>query len=56
VRDLEEKNQARYVRLREDKIMTQLGHMQSKHNLEREALIKKIDMGGREQEKARRLA
>ena len=48
VAQLEDKNQAKYLRQREDKILTQLGHMQGKHALEREALVKRIDTGGRE--------
>lgn len=56
VRELEEKNQNKYLITREDKILTQIAHMQGKHRLERDALVKKIDTAGKEQEKARRLA
>ena len=56
VNELEEKNQEKYNKQREDKILTQLSHMQCKHQLERDALFKKIEGSGKEQEKARRLA
>lgn len=56
VRELEDKNQQRYMRCRDDRINTQLTHMQAKHSLERDALIKRIEAAGREQEKARRVA
>jgi hypothetical protein len=56
VRELEDKNQMKYLRTRDERINTQLTHMQAKHLLEREALVKRIDAAGREQEKARRVA
>ena len=56
VRELEDKNQMKYIRTRDERINTQLTHMQAKHLLEREALVKRIDAAGREQEKARRVA
>ena len=56
MKDLEDKNQIKYLRQREDRINTQLTHMQAKHSLERDALVKRIDAAGREQEKARRIA
>ncbi len=56
VRELEDKNQMKYLRTRDERIHTQLIHMQAKHLLEREALVKRIDAAGREQEKARRVA
>ena len=56
VRELEEKNQIKYLKQRDDRIQTQLTHMQGKHLLEHEALVKRIDAAGREQEKARRIA
>ena len=46
----------KYLRSRDERISTQLTHMQAKHLLEREALVKRIDAAGREQEKARRVA
>ena len=56
VRELEDKNQMKYIRTRDERIHTQLTHMQAKHLSEREALVKRIDAAGREQEKARRVA
>ena len=56
VRELEDKNQQKYLKTRDDRIHTQLTHMQAKHLLEREALVKRIEAAGKEQEKARRIA
>lgn len=48
VNELLEKNQEKYLGVREDKILTQLSHMQGKHKLENLALLKKIDTSGKE--------
>jgi hypothetical protein len=56
VNDLEIKNHDRYLKTRNDRIQTQLIHMQAKHQQEKEALVKRIEAAGREQEKARRIA
>jgi hypothetical protein len=53
---LEIKNHDRYLKTRNDRIQTQLIHMKAKHLQEKEALVKRIEAAGREQEKARRIA
>ena len=53
--ELLDKNQEKYLKAREDKILTQLSHMQGKHKLERDAMMQKMDLQSKEQEKSRRL-
>lgn len=43
MRELEEKENDKYLIQRDDKIKTQIAHMEHKHGLEREALKKRLD-------------
>ncbi len=43
IRELEDKNVLKHLKVREEKIATQITHMQAKQVLEREALIKRIE-------------
>ncbi|CDW85760.1 UNKNOWN [Stylonychia lemnae] len=55
VKELEDKENEKYLAQREEKIRTQLAHMEHKHSLEREALRKKIDTQLKEKDKIRKV-
>lgn len=55
VKELEDKENEKYQAQRDEKIRTQLAHMQHKHSLEREALKKKIDTHLKERDKVRKV-
>ena len=54
VRELEQKESDKYLMQRDEKIRTQQAHMDYKHNLEKDALIKKIETQMKEQDKIRK--
>eukprot|EP00347_Sterkiella_histriomuscorum_P007317 403349412 len=55
VKELEEKENEKYQAQRSEKISTQLAHMEHKHSLEQEALLKKINTQLKEKDKIRKV-
>ncbi len=44
----------KYMEQRDERIRTQLAHMNSKHLMERDVLVKKVETALREQDKGRK--